>query len=134
MFRIIPIILLGIMTMYFYTVLLRINSWGEFNFSKLVVIIILLLIMIPGINIFGIWFLILLHLFEIGIVIEILNLILKKIDLKGWSFLYNSFSLPILLTFLLFCYGYYNINNIKRVEYNIFTEKNISEKDRKSVV
>ena len=92
--------------MYFYTALLRINSWGEFNFSKLVVIIILLLIMIPGINIFGIWFLILLHLFEIGIVIEILNLILKKIDLKGWSFLYNSFSLPILLTFLLFCYGY----------------------------
>lgn len=131
MFRIIPIILLGIMTMYFYTVLLRINSWGEFNFSKLVVIIILLLIMIPGINIFGIWFLILLHLFEIGIVIEILNLILKKIDLKGWSFLYNSFSLPILLTFLLFCYGYYNINNIKRVEYNIFTEKNISEKGYK---
>lgn len=129
--RTIPIIILIGMVVYFYTVLLRLDRYFKLNISRLVLIFILLLILLPAINVFGIWFLTLLHLFEIGIVIEILNLILKRIDLKYWNFLYGSFLLPIVLTALLFCYGYYNMNNIKRVEYNLVTDKSIREKGYK---
>lgn len=129
--RTIPIIILiGIIT-YFYIVLLRIDKYFKLNLNKLLLGFILLLILLPAINIFGIWFLTLLHLFEIGIVVEILNLLLKRMDLKYWNFLYNSFLLPKLLTFLLFCYGYYNINNIKRIEYNLIKDKNIKKKNYK---
>ena len=129
--RTIPIIILIGMTVYFYTILLRVNRYFKLNLSKMVLIFILLLILLPAINIFGIWFLTLLHLFEIGIVIDILNFILKRTELKYWNFLYGSFLLPTVLTVLLFCYGYYNINNIKRVEYNLVTDKNIREKGYK---
>lgn len=92
--RTIPIIILiGIIT-YFYIVLLRIDKYFKLNLNKLLLVFILLLILLPAINIFGIWFLTLLHLFEIGIVVEILNLLLKRMDLKYWNFLYNSFLLP----------------------------------------
>lgn len=121
--RTIPIIILIGMTVYFYTILLRVDRYFKLNLSKMVLIFILLLILLPAINIFGIWFLTLLHLFEIGIVIDILNFILKRTELKYWNFLYGSFLLPIVLTVLLFCYGYYNINNIKRIEYNLVTIK-----------
>ena len=129
--RTIPIIILIGMIVYFYTVLLKVDRYFKLNLSKMVLIFILLLILLPAINIFGIWFLTLLHLFEIGIVIDILNFILKRTELKYWNFLYGSFLLPIVLTVLLFCYGYYNINNIKRVEYNLVTDKNIREKGYK---
>ena len=129
--RTIPIIILAGITIYFYTILFRINTYFKLNLNKLILIFILLLILLPAINIFGVWFLTLLHLFEIGVVIEILNFLLKKMNLKYWDFLYNSFLLPILLTFLIFCYGYYNINNIKRVEYNLTTAKNINREKYK---
>lgn len=125
LFRIIPIIFLGGMSLYFYTVLLRINRWRELNLNSFILFIILLLIILPAMNIFGVWFLTLLHLFEIGLLVEIINFILKKFDIKYWDIIYNSFSLPVIITIFLFSYGYYNINNIKRVEYNLTTEKNI---------
>lgn len=129
--RTIPIIILIGMVIYFYTVLLRVDKYFKLNLSKMILVFILLLILLPAINVFGIWFLTLLHLFEIGIVIEISNLLLKRFDLKFWDFLYGSFLLPIVLTILLFCYGYYNITNIKRVEYNLVTDKNIGKSSYK---
>lgn len=124
-------IFLGIMSIYFYLVLLRFNMWIGFGLNKILLLFILFLIIKPALNFFGIWFLTLLHLFEIGILTEILNIILKRMDLKYWSSIYLSFALPIAAVIILFCYGYYNINNIKRTEYNIFTEKNICKEGYK---
>ena len=73
--RTVPIIILIGMVIYFYTVLLRVDKYFKLNLSKIILVFILLLILLPAINVFGIWFLTLLHLFEIGIVIEISNLL-----------------------------------------------------------
>ena len=52
-------------------------------------------------------------------------------DLKYWNNIYLSFAFPIIAVIIIFCYGYYNINNIKRTEYNILTEKNIRKEGYK---
>lgn len=127
MFRIIPLTTLGFIGIYLYMLLLRFNSWQGLNFSKITILIILFLILAPAINFSGVWFLTLLHIFQVGIVIEIINLFLEKLHIKQWNILYNSCSLPIIITVFIFIYGYYNINNIKRTEYTIYTEKNISK-------
>ena len=129
--RIIPILFLGIMSIYFYLVLLRFNTWTGFNLNKILLLFILFLIVVPALNFFGVWFLTLFHLFEIGILVEILNIILKRMDLKYWNNIYLSFAFPIIAVIIIFCYGYYNINNIKRTEYNILTEKNIHKEGYK---
>ncbi len=114
MFRIIPTAIIGMITVYLYILFSRFNTWKGLNISRLTLLIILLLLMIPAVNFFGIWFLILLHIFQIGIITEIINLFLKRLGIKYWDILYNSCSLPIVITILVFCYGYYNINNIKK--------------------
>lgn len=124
-------IFLGIMSIYFYLVLLRFNMWIGFDLNKILLLFILFLIIKPALNFFGVWFLTLFHLFEIGILVEILNIILKRMDLKYWNNIYLSFAFPIIAVIIIFCYGYYNINNIKRTEYNILTEKNIHKEGYK---
>lgn len=124
-------IFLGIMSIYFYLVLLRFNMWIGFGLNKILLLFILFLIIKPALNFFGVWSLTLFHLFEIGILVEILNIILKRMDLKYWNNIYLSFAFPIIAVIIIFCYGYYNINNIKRTEYNILTEKNIHKEGYK---
>lgn len=123
---IISVLFLGVISIYFYLILLRINILIGLNLNKILLLFILFLIIKPAFNFFGIWFLTLFHLFEIGILVEVLNIFLKKMDLKYWNNIYLSFAFPVIAVIIVFCYGYYNINNIKRTEYNIYTEKNIS--------
>lgn len=130
-FRTIPITLLIIFAFYYYLILLRVDRYWKLNLNKIVILLIVLIIILPAFNFFGIWFLLLLHLFEIGVVIEILNLIFKRFDLKYWNFSYNNFLLPIVLTVIIFCYGYYNINSIEKTEYSLKTDKNIDKNNFK---
>lgn len=122
---------LASMSLYFFNVFLRLNTYFELGFSKGMIFIILLIFILPALNLYGIWYLSLIHFFEIGVVLEILNFLLKRLDLKIWDITFNSFCLPIILTALIFCYGYYNVNDIKRTEYNIITNKNMGNKDYK---
>lgn len=52
--RTIPIIILIGMVIYFYTVLLRVDKYFKLNLSKMILVFILLLILLPAINVFGI--------------------------------------------------------------------------------
>ena len=55
--RTIPIIILIGMIVYFYTILLRVDRYFKLNLSKMVLIFILLLILLPAINILFVVFL-----------------------------------------------------------------------------
>ncbi len=81
-------------------------------------------------NLFSTTGVILVHIVAAAGVIEIVNLIVKKIG-KGektkWNIIYKSCLLPFLITAVIFTYGYFNIRNVIETDYVITTEKNIPD-------
>lgn len=85
------------------------------------------LIILPGKNIFSMWFFILVCILQSSIVVEIINFIIKRFNFKLWGRLYCFFLPQLILTALILLYGNYNINNVHRRYYEIKTPKNIEK-------
>lgn len=87
-------------------------------------------LIIPAIRIYGIWFIILLHLTVILLVVDGIVLIVKKVRKindfsKVWNRIYRSGIVAVILTAIVCGYGRYNIFHVVRTEYTIQTQKNI---------
>lgn len=132
-----PLLTLILICIYFYFIITRFFSCFGCNSKKKkrLTILILFLIIFPAINVWGLWFLILIHLAVINIFIEIVNMLYQKLSKnnrhKFWICIYKSFTLPLLITALLFTYGTWNIRNVHQTNYSITTSKNIREKGYK---
>lgn len=116
---------------YYYILLKRFASLFTTELKKPVKIVFIVLAVILGIcsaNLFSTLGVILVHVAVIALLVEVVNLIVKKCgqkDKRRWSVVYRSLAIPILMTALIFTYGYFNIRNVIRTDYTVTTEKNI---------
>lgn len=76
-----------------------------------------------GIRIFDFSFLIMIHLFMTCVVMDLLNLILRRIRSKGfqrrWSILHRSGIVCVMVTVVALTWGYHNMHHIQRTVYDV---------------
>lgn len=130
-----PLLTLIPIGIYLYFIIARMFSCFITKKKKWLIILITLMAILPAFNVWGLWFLILIHLTIINLFIELGNLIYKKLSKgnrrKWWIYTYNSFALPLLVTALLFGYGAWNIRNVHQTNYSVITQKDIRDKGYK---
>ena len=131
---ILPILCVIAVAVYLYrkvkaAILCFATSWTPKN-QRITIIIAMLLLIVPAIRIYGIWFIVLLHLTVFLLITDGIALIIKKIRKnKEWSGLckkiYRSGVIAVILTAIVIGYGRYNIFHIVRTEYTLQTQKDI---------
>lgn len=84
-------------------------------------------------NLFSTTGVILVHIMVAALLMELVNFIVKK-RMKGepprrWNVVFQSLMVPLLVTALIFAYGYYNIRDVHETFYTVTTSKelNLSE-------
>lgn len=119
---------------YYYILINRFLSLFLSGIKKLWKVVIALISLVLGLlsgNLFSTTGVILVHIAAAALVIEIVNQIVKRIgkqkEKPNWERIYKSCLIPILITAVIFTYGYFNIRNVKETEYTVQTEKNISK-------
>ena len=131
---ILPIICLIAAAIYLYqkikaAVLCFATRWLPKN-QRIITIIATLLLIVPAIRIFGIWFIVLLHLIVFLLITDGIVIIIKKSRKnKNWSGvckkIYCSGVIAVVLTAVVIGYGRYNIFHVVRTEYTLQTQKNL---------
>ena len=136
-FIILPFILLIPAGVYLYFYFLRIaDFWGLKRKNKKVKIVAALLavfLCLWSVNLFGFGALVILHMTAVALCMEVINFIYAaihkrnsiKIDL--WNKVFRSGIVPVIATVLILGYGYFNMENVKEVDYTIHTEKAVRE-------
>lgn len=74
-------------------------------------------------------FVALMHVIVVSLVLELFNLVLKRFGI--WTKIFKSCILPVVIMAVFFGYGYYNIRNVVREEYTIYTDKSIRQEGYK---
>lgn len=137
-FMIIPSIIILLMGIFFYFKFNELFIFFGFCLNKKWIFLITLIFILPAFYVFKIYFLILLHLFIIGISVEVINIILKIFKNSSlsifWQNLSSTFVLPIILTIFAFIFGYFNAAKIIRTEYTVKTNKNIRAEGYKVIL
>ena len=81
--------------------------------QKIISLVLTLLIMIPALKVWGTWAVVVFHIVIIAWVVELIYFIIKKFTNNSFiKVTYRSGIIPLLLTAILFVYGYINIHNI----------------------
>ena len=102
---------------------------------KLVLILVALIFTVLCINIFSFSAIIILHLVIIAMVIDIVNLIIKKIMnekynsikvMEIWKMIHGLGIIPVIITAVLMIYGYYNMNHVVETDYRLYSDKTIT--------
>lgn len=98
--------------------------------QRIITVVIALMLILPAIRIYGIWFIVLLHLTVFLLLTDGIVFIIKKIrknkDWSGfWNKIYRSGVIAMVLTAIVIGYGRYNIFHVVRTEYTVQTQKNI---------
>lgn len=116
---------------YYYILLKRFLSLFHVKMRKVVGIIIAALLGIFSANLFSTTGVVLVHIAVSALVVELLNLIIKKVGKKErrpkWEVVYKALVLPVLITAIFFVYGYFNIRNVVETKYEITTDKEIAQ-------
>lgn len=81
-------------------------------------------------NLFSTTGVILVHIMAAALLMDLINFIVKK-RTKGkpprrWNFVFKSLLVPLLLTALIFAYGYYNIRDVRETHYTVTTSKELN--------
>lgn len=113
-------------------------SWSPKR-QRITTAIAALILIVPAVRIYGIWFIILLHFTAFLLLTDGIVLILKKVrQNKEWSKLcekvYRSGVIAVILTAIIIGYGRYNIFQVVRTEYTLQTQKNIQEEGYRLVL
>ena len=135
---IVSIVLVIGITFYLYTFIKRIFETFNVNTNKKRIKIILGIISVflgvTSINMFSFLSIIIIHIIMFALIIQLINFVLKillknkyKEGFNFWKKVYGSGVIPILLSVVLLIFGYINLNNIVKVEYDIYTDKDIRE-------
>ncbi len=106
------------------------NKKNRKDYSKKVKILYVVLSLVftaLTVNLFGILGIVLLHFIVFIWLLKLINIIIKRLfhdkDLKIWEIVFKSQIIPAIFTAIAIIYGYYNINNIVKTEYTIYSDK-----------
>lgn len=107
--------------------------------QRITTAIVTLLLIVPAVRIYGIWFIILLHLTAFLLITDGVVFISKKVRKnKEWSGLckkiYRSGVMAVILTAIVIGYGRYNIFHVVRTEYTLQTQKTIQSEGYRLVL
>lgn len=107
--------------------------------QRITTVIAALILIIPAVRIYGIWFIILLHITVILLITDVIVFIINKVRKnkelsKVWNRIYRSGVVAIVLTAVVIVYGRYNIFHVVRTEYTIQTQKKIQSDGYKLVL
>jgi len=87
-----------------------------------------------SLNMFSFTTIAILHLLALDAIFRLVNFIIRKsfgkkyTDGMGiWKKVYGSGAIPVLICLSLFIFGYYNIHNVVRTDYTVYTEKEIGD-------
>jgi len=139
LFFVLPAIFMILVGIYLYFYLKRMAGFFKINIEKRWIRIILklcsIVLTIFALNIWGIWAVILLHIFAFALCMDLLYFILKKLSSaeknqnKSVTFrkIWQSGLIPVFCTIMLLGYGYWNMRHIVEQDYTIYTEKNIRD-------
>ena len=140
---ILPIVCVIAVAIYLYKkvkamVLCFAPSWSPKR-QRIITAIAALILIVPAVRIYGIWFIILLHFTAFLLITDGIVLILKKVRKnKEWSKLcekiYRSGVIAVVLTAIVIGYGRYNIFHVIRTEYTLQTQKNIQSEGYRLVL
>ena len=131
---ILPIICAIAVAIYLYQKIKAIVSYFAADWSpkrqRITTVIAALILIVPAVRIYGIWFIILLHLTAFLLITDGIVFIIKKIrKKKEYSKLcekiYRSGIIAVVLTVIVIGYGRYNIFQVVRTEYTLQTQKDI---------
>lgn len=140
---ILPIVCVIAVAVYLYRKVIAavkcfLPEW-ESKKQRITALIIEFLLILPAIRIYGIWFIILLHLTVFLLISDAVTGIVKRIRKvkepgKIAERIYRSGIVAIILTVIVIGYGRYNIFNVVRTGYTVQTQKDIREKGYKLVL
>ncbi len=82
-------------------------------------------------NLFTTTGVVMVHIMAAALVMELINFIIKK-KTKGaphkyWDMIFKSLLVPLLITAVIFAYGYYNIRDVRETFYTVQTEKSLPD-------
>lgn len=83
--------------------------------------LVVLMLSFPAINTLGLYGVIYYHLLVIMLILELLNIFLKKFFI--YRFIFTTGILAIVITTLVLGYGYYNIKHVVPTTYNLISKK-----------
>lgn len=130
----VPIIIMGLVGIYIHNFIRRILELiikdNNIKYKRKINFILTLVIMVPAFYLFGIWSLVILHVFFISILIDCLYFVVNRILRKKnriFEKIYKSGVISFTVVTLLLGYGYMNMQNVIETNYNIYTDKNIRD-------
>lgn len=139
LFLIIPLVIAVPIGIYLYHFLKRVFAfWGmseKKKARKVLAVISAVIITLFAINIWGIAAVIILHTIIISLLLDLIYIVIKKGKLKAkmkflsdkrLANLYRCGLVPLIASFIILGYGYYNMTHVREKDYTIHTEKNIS--------
>lgn len=121
---------------YFYHWLRRaaeaFGFWPAHQRVRLVLILLAALFVLPAINIWDIWAVVVFHLFAFALCMDGVHIIWKYskkekggISGKWFDWLWASGLVPVVAVVVLLTYGWWNMHHIIRTSYTIYTDKSI---------
>lgn len=139
LYLLILIILMIPVGIYLYFYLMRMAGFFGLDikkkFVRRIILIVTIIITIICINIWSTVALVILHIVVIALFMEFINKGKKKVRKKRgqskdtdktlWNKVYQSGLLPILITTIILCIGFYNMQRVIETKYTVQTEKNI---------
>lgn len=84
---------------------------------------------LPAADVWGIWAVVVLYLLLFALLMELANVILRRMGKagRGWKFLYRSGGLPILALMVTIGYGWWNMHHVVQKNYTVYTDKELRE-------
>lgn len=134
-------LLLVLIGIYFYHFIRRffktLNVNVDTRNKKIIFIVLSVIVSLSCLYIFGIQFIILAHLIVLGCIMDIINLLIKKISkekydsMKWFKKIYGLAIIPIVITIVLIIYGHINIMNVVETNYDVIIDKSLREEGYK---
>lgn len=119
-------LLASLIFFYYYRLLKRILLIFLDKVNNKIVLFFSIILGLLTVNMFSIVGLFLIHFLIISLLIDLLFLIVKKIiKNKRIINIYKLSIIPLIITFILMGYGFFNIRNIIETKYTIYTDKEI---------
>lgn len=114
---------------YLYVCLYRMagltGRWREKKAGKAVILACAVALMIPALNVWSVWTVILLHFVAASVLVDLVCLALRIWKRGGnpvWKIIYKSGLIPFAITAVILGYGYWNMHRVIRTEYTVTTQ------------
>lgn len=128
MVQLLSFLLVIFMTIFFYKIISQILKLSYLDNHKSFSLYIAAIISAPLLNINSIYFIFIIHFFILSLLFTLIYKLLSSFyQNKTLTYIFKLQVFPFLISSLFITYGYFNMKNIIRVEYNIQTTKNISK-------